>query len=198
MKKTKDEQQAREKLMEVTTQLIRERGNIEEVTIRDIAAQAGVGVGLVNYHFQTKENLVNLCIQRIIGQIIGQFDPLYRSLSGSPMDKLRLLIKENVAFLVNQPGLSRASITSNLLAGSAHDNTMQTMEAYRPVLREVCGEKATEKEINILLHVLISSMQAMFLRRETVKETMGIDITDKAERDELADTVLDHLFNKYM
>lgn len=194
----KDELQAREKLIEATTELIRQYGNIEDVTIRDITARAGVGVGLVNYHFQTKENLVNQCIQRIISQVISQFDPLYKSLEMEPMNKLRFLVKENFNFLINNPGLSRASITTDMLSDNTHDNTMQTTNAYRPVLQEVCGDRATEQEIGILLHVLISSIQVAFLRKSVLKETMRIDFMDKKQRDEFVDKTIDHVLARYM
>ncbi len=64
----------KEKLIMVTIELITGGGgNIEDITTRAIAQKAGVGVGLVNYHFQTKDNLIEICVGRIIRNVISVF-----------------------------------------------------------------------------------------------------------------------------
>ncbi|MGO1033510.1 TetR/AcrR family transcriptional regulator, partial [Clostridioides difficile] len=39
--------------------LLNEVDDIEEITVRKIAERANVGVGLINYHFKTKDNLLS-------------------------------------------------------------------------------------------------------------------------------------------
>ena len=70
----KNELEAKQLIMETAMQLVREHGDISKITIRDISARANVGVSLVNYHFQTKENLINQCVKKIIGKVISGFD----------------------------------------------------------------------------------------------------------------------------
>ena len=54
-------------LMEHTIRLVDQAGgDVERVTIRDIAAAAGVGVGLVNYHFGSKEELLHCCARQVV------------------------------------------------------------------------------------------------------------------------------------
>ena len=63
-------------IIEATLQLINERGsNLADITIRDICQEAGVGVGLINYHFQSKENLITNCVQKMIEQTVSSFVP---------------------------------------------------------------------------------------------------------------------------
>lgn len=195
---TKREIDARELLIEAATALIRENGGTGKFTTRDIAARAGVGVGLVNYHFQTKERLVNLCTQRIIGRNIGLFDGIYKSLDMDAPGKLRYLVKENLKFLINYPGISWTSITNDLLTPGTADNSVQTMEAYLPVLREVCGGGAADSEIRVLLHTLISSMQVAFLRGAAFAGFVGFDLADDAQRDKYVDMMIDIVFHKYL
>jgi AcrR family transcriptional regulator len=40
-------------------------GDIKKITIRRIAEEAGVGVGLINHYFETKDNLIEVCVQKI-------------------------------------------------------------------------------------------------------------------------------------
>lgn len=82
--------------MAVTIQLIEQHADFDKITIREIAAKANVRVGLINYHFQTKQNLINQCVQRMISLIISKFDSLYQSLTMKPLDKLRYLVIDNV------------------------------------------------------------------------------------------------------
>lgn len=60
--------------MEATTELIEQHnGNIKVITARMIAAKADVGLGLINYHFGSKEKLITECVQRIIGGVVAGF-----------------------------------------------------------------------------------------------------------------------------
>ena len=66
----------KDKIMDVTIDLIKEAdGNVDKITIREIAKRAGIGVGLINYHFQSKKNLVDICVQQIISGVIAQSKP---------------------------------------------------------------------------------------------------------------------------
>ena len=61
----KDE--TKELILRETIQLIREKdGDLSKVTARLIAERAGVSLGLINYHFSNKDNLILECTQMII------------------------------------------------------------------------------------------------------------------------------------
>lgn len=184
----------KDKIMDATIELIGECESIENVTIRDIAAKAGVGIGLINYHFQTKENLINQCVQKIIGNIINKFDELYQSLTLDPLDKLRFLAKSTGSFLAQNQGISRASILSDLNTGNCSDNTSQTMAAYFPVMREVCGNKKSDQEVYLLTHILIAAFQSAFLRRDVLMQSAEIDFYDNEQRERFIDKVIDSIF----
>lgn len=184
----------KESIIDATIELIGECVSIESVTIRDIAAKADVGVGLINYHFQTKENLINLCVQKIIGNIINNFDKLYQSLTMEPLDKLRFLTKQMCLFLVQNQGISRVSILSDLLNGNCSDNTSQTVEAYLPVMREVCGYKKSDEELKLLTHILTATLQSTFLRRDVFMQSTEVDFYDTEQRELLIDRIINSLF----
>ena len=47
------------RIIEATTELIEQyNGSIKDITARMIAAKAEVGLGLINYHFGSKEKLI--------------------------------------------------------------------------------------------------------------------------------------------
>jgi AcrR family transcriptional regulator len=184
----------KEKIIDATTELIGECASIESVTVRDIAAKASVGIGLINYHFQTKENLINQCVQKMIGNTINNFDKLYQSLTMEPLDKLRFLTKRMCLFLARNQGISRVSILSDLFAGNCSDNTSQTIKAYLPVMREVCGNKKSDKELYLLSHILMATLQSAFLRRDVFMQSAEVDFYDVEQLECLIDRVIDILF----
>ncbi|MDW0071950.1 TetR/AcrR family transcriptional regulator [Clostridioides difficile] len=67
-----NDKDARERIIEVTLNLLNEVDDIEEITVRKIAERANVGVGLINYHFKTKDNLLSTAIGDVMSNIIAE------------------------------------------------------------------------------------------------------------------------------
>ncbi len=67
-------QDLKEQIINATIALIENSdGLIENITIRAIAQKANVAVGLINYHFESKKNLIEVCVQRIISHVMATF-----------------------------------------------------------------------------------------------------------------------------
>jgi mevalonate kinase len=110
--------------------------------------------------------LIDLCVQKIIGSVIGGFDALEQSLSLSPLEKIRVLLKLNFKFLVEHPGISRVSIVSDLTDGTGSDNSAQVHSAYFKLLRKIYGPETSDREISIMAHLVIDTLQVSFLRMQ--------------------------------
>ncbi|KAB3527268.1 TetR/AcrR family transcriptional regulator [Alkaliphilus serpentinus] len=187
------ELEAREKIIATTTELIRLHGDVSKVTVRDIALKSGVGVGLINYHFTTKENLINQCVQRIISGVIDGFEESYSNLKLSPKEKLKLLFKTTADFVVKNSSISRISMLYDLSSGSVGDNTDQAGRAYLKLIKEIYGDKKTEREFFIIMHTLTSAIQVAFLRNTILKETGEFDFYHEEERNAFIDSVVDSI-----
>ena len=69
-----DHSDIKEKIINTTISLIQHSdGLVENITVRDIAQKANVAVGLINYHFDSKKNLIEMCVQRIISHVMKTF-----------------------------------------------------------------------------------------------------------------------------
>lgn len=187
-------QDAKEQIINSTIELIREYGDTSKITIRDICDKSNVGVGLVNYHFQSKENLINVCVQRIIGNIINGFDELQRSINLNPIEKLKLLLRINLKFLIDNPGISKVSIVSDLTNGYSNDNSIQTRNAYLDLLKEIYGNSKEESELNIILQILVSTLQVVFLRKDVLIVTDNINLNDESQRDRYINSIVERIF----
>lgn len=194
MAKSKNE--AREKIINATTQLIRDYGDISKITVRDIAINSEVGVGLINYHFQTKENLINICILRIISHFIDEIDKLYKSLELSPIDKLKYVFKLKCDFVVVNCGISKISMLLDLNSGEIGDNTDQAAKVHLNILKDVFQDQKSENELFIILHILMSSIQVAFLRSNVLKVNTNIDFFNKDQREKFIDSLIDSIIVK--
>lgn len=189
----------KEKIVNVTIEIIGQCEAVEKVTVRDIAEKAGVGVGLINYHFQTKDNLIDVCVQKIIGDVIKKFDLISQGLNMEPLEKLRYLAKLNCSFLVQNKGISRISILSDINNGDnkdskdSKDNTSQTIEAYLPLVRNVCSDKLSDKEIYLMTSIMISAFQSAFMRRDAIMQGLEMDFYDIHHRELIVDMIIDNV-----
>jgi AcrR family transcriptional regulator len=149
-----------------------------------------VGVGLINYHFQTKENLIEICVQRIIGNVIMNFRPISEeNLEGT--DRLKRVAKMVADFLTSNESVSSISILGDYRNPRTDDNTMKTVKGFGMALGKW---EMPDNEKSILLFALTSIMQAMFLRKSISSELFHFNFKDKKERDLFLDFIIDRLF----
>lgn len=191
----KDSESTRQGIINAAIQLIREHGDMAKVTVREICGRANVGAGLINYHFQTKEHLIDLCVQKIIGGVIGGFNALEQSLSLSPLDKIRYLLKLNFKFLVENPGISRVSILSDLTGGTGEDNSAQVHAVYFKFLRRLYGSEKSDAEISAIVRAIVATVQVSFLRMRAIRDGEGLDLSNEAARDAFLDRVIDRILH---
>jgi AcrR family transcriptional regulator len=189
----KKSNEVKERIIEATIALITEgSGDVAEVNTRAIAEKAGVGIGLINYHFQTKEHLVEICVGRIIGNVIASFAPSEKK--RKPLDQLKCSAKAVFDFLLYNPAISRVSILSDFKNPQPQSNTMKSVAGIRQNLNSV---DMSDQDRLVLSFAFASFMQVLFLYRESSKDFYGYDITVKEQRDKVLDLLVDNLFGRY-
>ena len=110
--------ETKEKILKCTTELILERGgDISNVTIRTIAARAGIGVGLTNHYFESKEQLIEECIENVFSEL---FDLLINDGKRAEPAGEEQSTKETV---VQDKDLSGSEPDDELLSGLLEGNT---------------------------------------------------------------------------
>lgn len=178
----------KERIIETTIDLIQKsNGNTENITIRNIAEKVGIGTGLINYHFGTKDKLIEICVQRIIANVISVFHPeITHQLD--EIDRLKEVSKQVMDFLMANPEVSRISILGDLDHPKIMDNTMKTVLGFLTTFH-------TKKEnIKTLTYCFTLILQGMFLRKDVTKESLGLDYKDKEERDAFIDLLIETMY----
>jgi len=175
----------KEELINITTAIINENnGDVDKVTIRDITSRSGVSVGLINYHFGSKDNLIAECVQRIITGIIANFKPnidVGKGLSLNEAAKARTIDTACRVFdyLFENPSISRVSITNDYANFTSNTNTYYSVHGSAAVMGKNYKDEVTRESIAF---ILVSTMQSAFLRALKEPVFMGYNFSLREDR----------------
>lgn len=187
----KNKEKVKEIIINAATELIEQSGGeIKNITARAIAGKSGVALGLINYHFESKESLVAICVQRIINKVLMSFAPDKKDYSEPDglTDKQRLTVfaQQTFDFLFDNYAIIKISILSDFKDYKPMCNSAFTQMGFRFALRE----NIPENKKQLIAFSLVSTMQAAFLSGENSKQITGYNLFEKTERDMfVSDTV---------
>lgn len=171
----------KEKIISTTISLIQHSdGLLENITVREIAYNAGVAVGLINYHFGSKKNLIEICVQRIISHIMATFPETENvTVEGSIDDKNSVNMASFTArvftFLINNPEISKISMLSDLSQPSTKSNSSVS---YKAILKAI-PDTESENIRKIKAFMFLSTIQSAFLNRQISSALLGVNLNDK-------------------
>lgn len=173
----------REAIIQATIALIEEKGEqLNTITVREICKKANVGLGLVNYYFENKDNLISFCVEKIINGIVEKFAAIREQTKNfSPFEKLDYLGNMTLDFLFDHYTVSKISIMTDMQSPKENDNTLRTYAAYLPLV-SACRPDWTENKVKRMTYCLITTMQQSFLRSDMIFISQGVNLRDKTER----------------
>ena len=93
-----------EKIKQSAIELFMEKG-FERTTIRDIAGRANINIALLNYYFQSKENLFD----SIFSDLLSAYTPTLNSILSSELsleEKIKQYVSKYIDILQENPRLS--------------------------------------------------------------------------------------------
>ena len=187
----KDSTEVKEIIIKSTIELIEQsNGDIKKITSRSIAEKSGIALGLINYHFESKEKLIALCVQRIINNVLMNFAPdkVDYVKDDGLTDKERLIsfAKQTYDFLFANYSLVKISILSDFANYQPKSNSALTQMGFRFALRG----NIPEYKKKLIAFSLTSIMQDAFLAGENSEAITGYNLMDKEQRDRfVSDTV---------
>ena len=184
---TSKKEETKKRIIEVTSDLLDSVENPEDITIRQIAEEAGIGVGLINYHFTSKEKLMNEVISIKMESMAGTLEKL-EEYKGDPIKYLKEMLINMSDVAVKNRRLSKMSIEYDFLKGD-----FKICLYLLPILREICKGSKSETNLQLIAFQIIVATQSVFLREEAFHMLTGINIEVKAERDCLIDSIVDNL-----
>lgn len=186
---------ARERMLRVTTELLLEGKAPQEITVKEIIERADVGMGMVNYHFQTKEHLVALAIEQFMSFVVPSVKGmLLEHETLPPKERLAIAVKGVANCLAQAPGdsIARQAFLQNLTQGTKNDATALAAEVLYEPMRQALPN-CDEQEVWVRLQMLISCMEMALLRAPVLRETNKLNFYDEDERNQFLKQVTDIL-----
>jgi TetR/AcrR family transcriptional repressor of bet genes len=92
----------RQQLIDATMKCIARKG-IGGMTLADVAGEAGLSQGIVNLHFESKENLLRETLETLAGEYRAQFERALERADESPAAGLSALMELDVSPGICQP-----------------------------------------------------------------------------------------------
>ena len=172
----------KELLIDRTIELIKEsEGKPERITARAIAQRSGVALGLINYHFGSKDNLLAECSNKIINELLSSMKPgLMKSEDDVLTDRERLILyaKQTFEYLFANRAIVKMSILSDFRSYGEDTNSALTQKGFQMAIKgDIPG-----KSKRLIAFSLASSMQTAFLAADESKKITGYDLNTKKGR----------------
>ena len=181
-----DETNARKKIFQATWELIGEGKLEHQITIREIAARAGVNLALVNYYYQSKENLLSQVVATMMVNLVEQSNQTDPSETDA-LTRLRnmLSVTANAAF--SYRNICRIAISLELKAGCEN-----SCKLVMPLLQEIVPE-ASESDLHIIALQLMLPFHHILLKPEFYNSYLDTDFFDEQKRSQTINRMTESL-----
>jgi AcrR family transcriptional regulator len=177
--------EARDRIRKAVQVLLEEGCDPEGITVRQIAAKAGVGIGTVSYHFHSKDKLVFEAVNAVMVGMAGGLAPATAAGEGSAYERLRKFLSDMAGTVMRFSSICRVQLSYDLEHGD-----MSICYYITPLLKEIAGGNKSDLEIKLNALEIITTMQAIFLKMDAFQRYTGLDIRDPRQREEAFDVIL--------
>lgn len=188
-----EELSTKQMILKATLDLIEKEG-FKEVTIRKIAKLANVNVALINYHFGSKEQLLNEVIQIFVNSLKDSFT-VFDDLSLSPKEQIKAFLLQYLQAFRRYPFIGRRLIQEDPVLFNSQMEYLEFLRAiglkkFQKVIQEISGEKNQQK-LNIMTAQLIGATFLPTLVEPLYEKVTGYPFSD-------AETQIDILIEQYL
>lgn len=184
----KNKQDARNRIIAAATEILNEASDIDKVTVRQISERANVGIGTINYHFNSKDNLLSIAVGNIMANMIEKFMKPQKDLNLEPAEKLKTMLKGVCKIGVSNNKLIQFMLTQSILNGD-----MQTPLYLVPFLKEIYGNEKTEIEMRVIALQILQPIQIAGISPSELLMYSGVDFYNDEERNKFIDMLIDNV-----
>lgn len=154
-------------LLKTATELLESGKSPEDLTVRNLAKESHVAIGLINYHFGSKENLLIEAVDGIVKRITQEELRGLNSADFSPSERL-------IAFLetISKVVLKYKHYSQYLLKHQNVSKKYETPAMIVSALKEI-NPDADDYEIKWTAVQIVAPLQFVLLNEEGFNEYMG-------------------------
>ena len=184
----KRDQDARNRIMRATKEILDETGSVGQITVRQIAERANVGVGLINYHFKSKDNLLGTAVGNEMAKMAGEFFKAGGNPGKDPVERLKTMLKELFQYGEKHRDFLKYTMTHSILNGD-----LQAQLTLVPLLRDIFGDQKDEINLRIIAMQVLLPLQVTALSPQAFRFYSGIDLFEETQRNKFIDTLVENL-----
>jgi AcrR family transcriptional regulator len=177
----------KEKILQAAVSLLAKQPEPDRITVRDVAREAGVGVGLINYHFHSREELLSQAIGSMMAGMAGNPSQWRAAPDGNAADSLADMLKGLYNFAAPYEKLMRFVLVQGIQRGET-DAFLYMV----PLLREALPGK-DEFALRVVATQILWPLQAASISPDAFHSFSGVDLRDKNQRDRYIDTLVHNL-----
>ncbi len=185
MKNTEDQDMSKkDQILEAALNLIKSEG-FEKVTMRKIASEAHVNVGLVNYYFGTKNKLINEVIQILVHSIRDSFTILDDH-SMPPKERLKSFLTEYVKAYHQYPFIARQMLEPHAVMFDSQKEFVHFVKSIglkkmQQTIEELSGESDPEN-LSIMTSHLLGAIFLPVLIEPLYEKVTGFQFPEENKR----------------
>lgn len=180
----KDIPSAKDRILNATLYIIGKDG-FQNVTIRKIADIADVNVASINYHFGSKDNVINEALKCITNKFMNSFQ-LLDDAQTAPIDKLRIFLRSYSDISVEYPDVFK-NFVNQLIYNETHESEYMMFirqkgsNSIKNVLKDVTGIEDNHT-LSLMALQIIGSMIFPVLTNDHIKFISEVNYKDKKTR----------------
>ncbi|HEX3012559.1 MAG TPA: TetR/AcrR family transcriptional regulator [Syntrophomonadaceae bacterium] len=189
----------KERIMQAAVSIIAEEG-FQSATTRKIAARAEVNVAAINYHFGSKEAVINEALKTVTDALRDTFEHLKKD--GDPKVKLALFIDNYTDIVFKYPDILKNMVNHAINHKPLDRHTKyvafiksEGIEMVRQTIAEIDPSQDDSTLYLKTLH-LVSSLSFPFLIGEFAKDVMGVDLYNEEIREMHTKILLENVCRK--
>ncbi|MBN1304440.1 MAG: TetR/AcrR family transcriptional regulator [Anaerolineales bacterium] len=192
----------KEKILKATLEIINSEG-ISKVTVRKIAAMAGVNIAAVNYHFGSKERVID----EALGYLAGRFDVAFVQLRDEnqvPEVRFFNFLKAFHETEILYPELFKRFIVRSMDHDSEETNILKVyasfiQQEWIELLLEtvrVLRPNDDDAEISMRIMLMMSALIFPNLLTPHIRVPMGLEFENEQVRDRYLSLLVDSIYEK--
>ena len=177
-------EEVKEQLISAAVDLLLEAEKPEGITSREIAARSKTNLAMINYYFESKDQLLNLAISKIMEESADSFQIAPKT-AIPPRERLQEMLYELCEMVVKYQRFTKIYIPYILM----HDE-ITIPNFIIPILHEYFSGEKMDLECKVIAYQMVSFLQLIFLRADAFQKYSGSDIFDVSVRKNLIDMEL--------
>ena len=188
-------EEVKQKIIQTTIECIEQVG-FHSTTIRKIADMAGVNVAAINYHFGSKEQLVNIAMNATLNESFVNNIKDYEELWQKDTRKaLQLFLEDTLVGAVNYPNLTKAHFDDTFIKSNYDTNTLNRLNKF---LIEFHGltNNVLRSEDDVKNRIAIAQLFSAFLMigmmPDLFSKFLNFDLKDKENQKVFVETLLEN------